>query len=95
MGGSWFNNELFTLGFFIVEGLIVGISWMLVYRDSDKLFADAPPDKAPIRSMFWMFWGEAWKKKKDMFLCCWCFFVFVFFVCLTCFLCVFEMFLDF
>tara|TARA_B100000123_G_C25542330_1_gene345807 strand:- start:361 stop:615 length:255 start_codon:yes stop_codon:yes gene_type:complete len=58
MGGSWFNNELFTLGFFIVEGLIVGISWMLVYRDSDKLFADAPPDKAPIRSMFWMFWGH-------------------------------------
>ena len=58
MGGSWFNNELFTLGFFIVEGLIIGISWMLVYRDSDKLFADAPPDKAPIRSMFWMFWGH-------------------------------------
>lgn len=60
MGGSWFNNELFTLGFFIVEGLIVGISWMLVYRDSEKLFAELEinTDKTPIRSMFWMFWGH-------------------------------------
>ena len=50
MGGSWFDIEFFSLGFFIVEALFVGISYLLVLREVDSYYDD-PKIKSPKWSM--------------------------------------------
>jgi hypothetical protein len=52
--GSWFNNELFNLGFFIVEAIFIGISYLLVLREVDKYYDD-PLIKSPRWTMFKIF----------------------------------------
>ena len=52
--GSWFNNELFNLGFFIVEAIFIGISYLLVLREVDKYYED-PLIKSPRWTMFRIF----------------------------------------
>ena len=52
--GSWFNNEFVNLGFFIVEAIFIGISYLLVLREVDKYYED-PLIKSPRWTMFRIF----------------------------------------
>ena len=52
--GSWFNNEFVNLGFFIVEAIFIGISYLLVLREVDKYYED-PLIKSPRWAMFKIF----------------------------------------
>tara|TARA_B110000261_G_C12956635_1_gene306693 strand:+ start:578 stop:826 length:249 start_codon:yes stop_codon:yes gene_type:complete len=52
--GSWFDNSLFNLGFFIVEAIFIGISYLLVLREVDKYYDD-PLIKSPRWTIFRIF----------------------------------------
>ena len=48
---SWYNNEMYFLGFIIVEAIFIGISYLLVLREVDRYYEE-PNIKNPRTAMF-------------------------------------------
>ena len=52
-----FNNEIYLLGFMIIEALFISTSYFLVLREVDDYYKD-PTIKNPINAMIKIFWNH-------------------------------------